>query len=104
MQKHSDENVLECLGSSERFNMALEKELGGSVVGGEVDKGQCCIVDQEFGVFLIVNTGSEDILSWRVAWSDLLWKNKCCLQMGAGPGGTEEGDPVGGSCHVLGVG
>lgn len=66
MQKHSDENVLECLGSS-----YFRERAGWTSAWGEVGWGQQGIMTawsptQEFSIFLVVNTGPEDVSQQEV--------------------------------------
>lgn len=51
----------------------------------------------------VVSTGSEEIYN-RGVMGSFVPEIQCWLQTGAGPDGTEEGDPFGGSCSVLGLG
>lgn len=59
-----------------RFSRAQEKGPGGPVVGGEVHRGQHCMVTarqaaQEFGVFLIITRGLRVFLRKGMIQSDL---------------------------------
>ena len=72
------------LGSRERFSKAQKKGPGRSMVGGEVDQGQHSMVmaqqaAQDFGVFLVVTTGSEDTPKEGIAMVRLVLEMYCWL-------------------------
>lgn len=98
MQKHSDENLLECLGRGEGLSRAQNKGPGGPVVGGRWTR-----VSTAWGQFvgtvrrLLRNLVSFLLSAWglrmflRKGMIRLVLEIYCGLQMVAGSDGVVEG-------------